>query len=105
MVYLLTFNLVTVVCYNWNCTMVSWIVQIMVAIVADLNVYVGTMDMNTAASYRDRIEFIYRELLAKELLEGGLQGLEKSAMDDVEKTYEAICHLVDSFVAFPSHWV
>lgn len=74
----------------------------MVAVVADLSGCIGSsVDMRTATGHRERIELMYRELLAKELIDGGLQGSEKNAMDNVEKAYEAICHFVDTLVTIP----
>ena len=82
----------------------QWIVQNLRAIIADLNdeCSVGTgITLDTVEGYKWRVELIYREMLAKEIVSGQLLDAEKNALDCFAKAFEAINYLVDTLMSCP----
>ena len=75
----------------------SWILQGLRAIVADLTDECSGSDisLDVAEGYRWRIEMMYRDLLAKELV-GGLCTQETGALAYLAQAYQAISEFVDS---------
>lgn len=71
--------------------MASWRVQSLRALISDLGEGNG-ITHDVVDGYRWRIEMIYRDLLAQELLHG-LQQLEREALDYLAQAYSAVSHL------------
>ena len=79
----------------------SWITQNLKAVIADLtDECTGSgITLDAAEGYRWRIELMYRDLLAKECLNGELCDAEKRALEYLAKAYEELCqHIVCSCI-------
>ena len=81
----------------------SWILVNLRTIVADLTIYNNfSYTLNTIESFKWRIEIIYRELLAIEVLNGHLMDHESSALECLEKAYQIFSNLMDRLLSLPS---
>ena len=79
----------------------SWIVQNLRAIIADLSDESTFTEItyDVAEGYRWRIELMYRDLLAKELLYGGdLCGGDSEALGYLAQAYATMCQFIDSLM-------
>ena len=81
----------------------SWITQNLKAVIADLtDECTGSgITLDAAEGYRWRIELMYRDLLAKECLNGELCDAEKSALEYLAKAYEELCQHIDRLLLHP----
>lgn len=78
----------------------SWIMQNLRAIVSDLSdeCTFTEITLDVAEGYRWRIELMYRDLLAKELINGDLQGAEMEALGYLAQAYATMCQFIDSLM-------
>ena len=81
----------------------SWITQNLQAVIADLTDECSGsgITVNAAEGYKWRVELMYRHLLAKECLNGGLPCGETTALDYLVKAYRELCHYVDNLLVHP----
>ena len=70
------------------------------AIIADLSDErtFTEITVDVAEGYRWRIEMMYRDLLAKEIINGDLQGAEMEALGCLAQAYATMCQFIDSLM-------
>lgn len=72
-----------------------WVVQSLRALVSDMSVSTDEVTHEVIDGYKWRIEMIYRDLLAQELLHG-LQDSEREALEYVSQAYNAASQLLEA---------
>lgn len=81
----------------------SWITQNLKAVIADLTDECSRsgITLDAAEGYKWRIELMYRDLLAKECLNGDLCDSERCALEYLAKAYGELCQYVDYLLLHP----
>ena len=82
--------------------MSSWLLESLRTLIDDLNTgNSGVTTLEAADSYKRRIELMYSELLATEIVDGSLSQTETEALGYVAQAYKEMSNLVDMLVARP----
>ena len=76
----------------------EWIVESLRSIVADLRESNG-MSVDETEGYKWRIELMYRELLAKEIVQGYLEDNEKDAVGYLAQAYAEMSNYIDHLLS------
>ena len=81
----------------------SWIVQNLLAIIADLSdeSTLENISLDAAEGYKWRIELIYRDLLAKEVVDGTLDDSDRHSLEFVAQAYTTMSQYVDTLECHP----